>query len=366
MNAFDIAQLRLANHQLTAPRFTHPAEVAAWFGAIQAQDYAQAKWALGIRVPGATEETIEQAFADKSVVRTSLLRGTLHVVAAADIRWLLTLVGPRRIAACATLYKKEALDDATFDLCKDLLINSLQGGNQLTREELSSVFGQAGIEATGFRLSHIIQRAAFSQLLCYGTRRGASPTFTLLDEWIAPSRPLSREEALAELAKRYFTSHGPATLPDFAWWSGLTLKEAKQGLELNKSVLVCETLDGETYWLSPATTAPQPPNPDTQILAGFDEYVLGYRNRSICLPEAYTRQVITVNGIFNPTIVQNGRVLGTWARMHKKDSVVVTKKLFGPVSQATDQEIQTAAERYSHFVRKPLVVAENGFAAQGF
>jgi hypothetical protein len=319
----EILAHRLRNQQLAGTNYTTPAEIAACLGAVQAQDYAQSKWAFGVRLPGLQDADVEQAFANRTIIRTSLLRGTLHIVAARDVRWLLTLVAPRIIASCAARYKELELDEALLSKAKTIIGKVLDGGNQLTREEISHALAQHQILATGVRLSFIIQRAAFDQIICYGTRRGNEFTFTLLDECVPAKASKPREEALAELAQRYFNSHGPASLPDFAGWSGLTLTDAKIGLEQVKSTLYASVVKGQSYWGPLAGETYNERLLSIYLLPAFDEYLIAYRDRSLCLDSIYTSRVLTTNGIFYPIIVVEGQVIGTWKRLVKKDKVLV-------------------------------------------
>src|SRR5713226_2242979 len=228
MTNLDIAHRRLHNQLITRPMFEKPDDVVKWLGAVQAQDYAGAKWALGLRMQGVTDDVIEQAFADGAIIRTHVMRPTWHFVAPADIRWMLALTAPR---INAYYNRKLELDDAVFRHSNAVLAKALQGGKQLTRSELASVLQLAGIAADNLlRSTYIIMRAELDGIVCSGARRGKQFTYALLDERVPQTRNLDRDEALAEFARRYFTSHGPATLQDFVWWSGLAAADAKAGL----------------------------------------------------------------------------------------------------------------------------------------
>ncbi|HEX8922520.1 MAG TPA: winged helix DNA-binding domain-containing protein, partial [Pyrinomonadaceae bacterium] len=250
MTTLDIAHRRLSNQQISGTLFKKPSEIVGWLGAVQAQDYLGSLWALGLRTQHAVEEEVEQAIAAGTIVRSWPLRGTLHYVAAADIRWMLKLGAPRTIARAASRYRELELDEATFAKSNRVLARALQGGKQLTRLELAAALNRAGIPTDGQRLIHLLNRSALDGLTCYAARRGKQFTFALLEEWVAEARTLERDEALAELARRYFTSRGPATLQDFVWWSGLTTADARAGLEMAKPHLTKEIIKGQTYWVS--------------------------------------------------------------------------------------------------------------------
>jgi len=217
-----IAQQRLQNHHLSHPQLKRPDAIVAWLGAVQAQEYAGAKWALVQRMPGATDAAIEQAFTDGAILRTHLLRPTWHFVTPADIRWMLALTAPRVHALNAYYYRKCELDKTIFARSHDALVNALQGGKQLMREEVRTVLEQAGIATKGdLRFAYLMMHAELDGIVCSGARRGKQFTYALVEERVPPTRKVDRDEALAELVKRYFTSHGPATVQDFTWWSGL-------------------------------------------------------------------------------------------------------------------------------------------------
>lgn len=351
MTPKDIANYRLFNQHIASPHLKESGQLVAWLGAMQAQDYAGAKWSIGLRLPDATDTDIEQAIADRTIVRTWPMRGTLHFVAAADVRWLLKLLTPRVIAQTAGRSRQLELDEAIFAHSKQLFAGALQGGKHLTRAEMQQTLEEAGISTAGQRGYHILVRSAQDGLICFGVPQGKQQTFTLLDEWIAPTKALARDEALAELARRYFTGHGPATVHDLARWSGLTLTDARAGLEQVKTQLRQETVNGQTYWLSPDIPASPTESPTAYLLPGFDEYLLGYTDRSAVLEPAHAPKIVPGNnGMFMPTVVIDGRVAGLWKRTLKKDKLILILSPFASFSQAESQAINPAAERYRYFM----------------
>jgi hypothetical protein len=348
---------------MKAQKFEEVGQVVAWLGAAQAQDYPGTLWALGLRMHHATEATIEQAIADRRIVRTWPMRGTLHFVAAEDIRWMLALLTPRVVAGSAGRYRQLELDEATFSKSRIVITRALEGGNQLIRAELFQVLEQNNISAAGQRGIHILSRLSQEGLLCFGSHQGKQPTFVLLDEWLPQGKQLAGEEALAELAKRYFTSHGPATLQDLVWWSGLKVSEARAGLEMVKADLREEVVNGQTYWLSTTELPDWESQEDAvYLLPGFDEYLLGYRDRSVVLhPDHAQRIVPGNNGMFMPTIISNGRVVGTWKRTFTKaNTVTFTPEFFTPITEAQTQALESAAARYARFVNRTLVYSQVG------
>lgn len=289
------------------------------------------------------------------------MRGTLHFVAPADIRWMLALLTPRVIAGQRGRHRQLELDQPTFDRSRDVLTRALEGGRQLTRDALYETLEAAGISTAGQRGIHILGRLAQDGLLCFAARQGKQQAFALLEEWVPPARMLERDEALAELAGRYFTSHGPATVPDFTWWSGLTVADAKVGIELAAPRLEREVIDGQDYWLSAEAQsempAVSPASPTAWLLPPFDEYTVAYKDRSAVHDPAHGG-LMSSNGIFYPIIVLDGRVAGTWKRVFKKSSVMITLSPFAPLKKKELQAVAVAAERYGAFLGMPAVLEE--------
>ncbi len=357
MTSSDIARQRLHNQRISGSTFEQPADVVAWLGAVQAQDYLGALWAVGLRMRNAVEADIEQALANRTIIRTWPMRGTLHFVAAADIRWMLELLTPRIVAGSARrIHQQFGLDEAAFARSKDLFVRALEGGKQLTRNAMYEALETGGIATTSGRGLHILWRVAQDGLICFGAREGKQQTFALLAEWAPMAKRMARDEALAGLARRYFTSHGPATLQDFAWWSGLTTADAKAGLEMAKRFLAQEISDGQTYWLAPSMPAAKDSSPTGYLLPAFDEYTVAYKDRSAVLSLEYAKHANYRHGIFNPTIVVNGQVVGTWKRTIEKDEVVVTPSPFAKLKRAETRAFAEAASRYGEFLGASVVL----------
>jgi hypothetical protein len=280
--------------------------VVAWLGAVQAQDYHAAKWALGLRLKGATDETVERAFTTGSILRTHLLRPTWHFVAPTDIRWMLDLTAPRIHAASAYQYRKLDLDSKVFRRTRVALTKALQGGRQLTRDELRDVLAREGIAVRGLeRMAHIMMSAELDGLVCSGGRSGKQFTYALLEERVPKSKTLKRDEALAELVKRFFVSHGPATIQDFVKWSGLTTVDAMRGLEPVKAELSHQVVDRRAYWFStmmPSAkmkTFTAAKTPIAFLLPNYDEFTVGYRNDRGAVDVERTQMT------YNPLVVVN-------------------------------------------------------------
>jgi hypothetical protein len=278
-----IAHRRLASQQIARPNSKTPAEVVAWLGAVQAQDYLGALWAVGLRVPNATEQSVEQAIAARQIVRTWPMRGTIHFVAPPDARWMLELLAPRVILGTQSRLRQLDIDAQVLSRSADILAQALEGGQQLTRTALYELLAEGGIAASGSRGLHILGQLSMQGLLCFGARAGKQPTFTLLGEWAPEARSLPRDEALARLALRYFRGHGPATIKDLMWWSGLTTAEVKTGLAQAGSKLRCEKIDSQEYYFDPEVPTGLDEDRRAFLLPPFDEFLVGYRDRSAML-----------------------------------------------------------------------------------
>lgn len=348
MPSATIAQRRLQHQQLAGTAFSTPLEIVRHLGAVQAQDYPMSKWAVGVRLPGTTEAAVEDALNRAEIIRTHILRPTWHLVAAADLRWLLALTAPHVKAATASMDRQLGLDDATVARSQNRIAAALAGGNHLTRPELMAVLAKDGLATHDNRPAHLMYRAELDGLVCNGIQRGRHHTYALVDERIAPTPPLTRTEARAELARRYFLSHGPATLPDFAWWSGLPMADARAGLEAVQPLLVAEVIEGKTLW-HPASTAPAAA-PALHLLPCFDEYTVSYKDRSAAIHPAHAPLAMTGNGIFRPIIVLDGRVVGLWKRAVVKNRLILEPTFFENWDPGREAELRAAAERYGRFL----------------
>jgi hypothetical protein len=356
MTNLDIIRQRLHNQLLTQHPFEQPADVVRWFGAMQGEDYTGGLWALGLRLPETSEADVEQAVVKRTVVRTWPMRGTLHFVASEDIRWMLKLLTPRVIARSAGLYRKAGVDDAIFAQSRDVLIKALQGSKQLTRRAMFQVLEDNHISTANQRGRQITVQLAQEGLICFGSREGKQPTFVLLDEWVPTAKMMERDEALAELTRRYFASHGPASVHDFAWWSGLTMADVKAGLEMAQEYLVKEVIDGQTYWLSssmPTTKVASPTSPTAYLLPPVDEFTVAYKDRSPIADPPYAQLSSEDLGA---TIVVDGKLVGTWKRTFRKGTVVIAVNPFTTLTAAEDEVIAAAARRYGEFLKMPVVL----------
>jgi hypothetical protein len=354
MTPAGILRHRLENQALARATFPTPEEVVAWFGAVQAQDYLGALWALGLRMRGATQASVEDAETRRAIVRTWPMRGTLHFVAAADARWLTQLLAPRVIERNASRLRREVnVDAAVIARCRDIVTRALAGGRRLERAALYQALEAKRIATGGSRGLHILGWLAMEGTLCLAGRSGKQHTFALLDEWIPPSRRLERDAALAELATRYFTSHGPATAQDFAWWAGLTARDAHRAIEGAGPRLAREVMDSREYFRGPPLRRrlARQGAPLVKLLPAFDEYTVAYDDRAVLLRGATRANAV---GLLSPVVIADGCVIGNWKRTLRPDAVQVAAKLLRAPTPAQREALAQAARALGDFLELPV------------
>jgi hypothetical protein len=366
MEKEDIASSRLSNQHINLNSSVEsPGDVLASLGAIQAQDYPAALWAIGLRCgDGMTKAEVEEAIADREISRTWLMRGTLHFASSPDIHWMLKLFAPRLLNTAIARDKHLGLGDDVITKAEDLFAKALKGNKQLTRDQLYGVLEKGGVDIAGQLGYHLLYRAAWDGLICFGAHEGKQPTFELLNERISQRSELSTGQALAELASRYFTSHGPATIKDYVWWSGLKTSDAKAGIEEASPRLASEEIDGKTYFMARNLPRPDKESGRVHLLPAFDEYLVGYSDRSAMLGNADTQRMLRSgkivfthsNGIFLPVVVADGEVVGTWKGSKKKDKVLVTIRPFAKLDDERTKGVREAAMRYENFLEVPVAM----------
>jgi hypothetical protein len=340
---------RLSNQCLTRVRHRTPADLVAWFGAVQAQEYRPAKWGLSLRLPdGTTDARIERALSDGSILRTHVLRPTWHFVAAADLRWMLDLTAARIHRAMATYRRHAGLGEKELTRAIAVIERGLEK-RALTRAELRAALARGGITANSMQMAYHSMYAELEGVVCSGPRRGPLHTYALFAERVPRARRLPRDEALAELTARYFRSHGPATIADFVWWSGLTVADAKRGLEINRAK--SDTIDGRTYWTIGRARPPAPAQGTAYLLPIYDEYLVAYRDRA-AVPHgpAKVGAGAETSVTFQHAMIVDGRVAGTWRTTAgpsgAKPALFPTRRL----SASQRRSLAGAVERYERFV----------------
>ncbi len=354
-HAPQITRRRLANQLIARSSSATPLAVAQHMGAMQAQDYYGTLWALGLRT-GLTEAEVIQSIENAEIVRTWPQRGTLHVVPAIDAKWLVSLSEERLIKGAARRRQALGLTDEILGKARDTLMDALQGRKLISRPQILEILENAGISTKSGRGYHILWYLSQTGVTVVGPMEGKQQTFALLDEWVPNARTLSREVGIAELARRYFMSHGPAMIKDFIWWSGLTAGDAKAGLAANKSVLTSEKMEGDEYWFAEDTQITADQEGDF-LLPGFDEYMLGYKNRDAALPAEHAEKVCPgKNGMFLSTIILGGQVVGTWKRTIRKNRVEIELNPFTKLSKSDLARLQRPADEYGSFLNRPEVL----------
>lgn len=351
MTPNEIILHRLVNQQIAESKFSKPDEIVSWMVAMQAQEYAMAKWAIGLRGPDLQDKDVDSAFNDGAILRTHLLRPTWHFVTPRDIRWLLVLTAPQIKVISAYMFRKLELDSKVFNRTNDILAKALEGGRHLTRTILNLSLKRSKIIADGLRLGYIMMYAEIDGIICSGARQGKQFTYALLDERapLAKGTPrFSREEALAELTQRYFTSRGPATVQDFAGWSGLSVTDARSGLASVGSQFTSEVTSGREYIFSPAI--PKRMRRTTFLMADYDEYGMSYKDRSaIYDPKNSTLEMRGGNPIFNHVIVIDGVFGGSWQQTVKGSKVEIKTAPYKALSKNQDDALHKATNRYLSF-----------------
>jgi len=371
--ALRMAALLLTEHLALAGR--RPGSVAGvveWFGAMQAQDLASGLWSLGVRLPGLTSTDVVAALERGEAVRTWPMRGTLHLVPGRDARWMVELMAGRVGGAARTRRAQLGLSDADAERGAEILGTALAGGGRLTRAQCLAALDGAGLATDGQRGYHLLGFAAQRGVVCLAPNLGTEQSFVLLDDWVPGQlvlgRDLDRDQALATIAVRYFRSHGPTTRADLAGWTGLTLADVRRGIDvaLADGRLGALSLDGVDLYADPELLdAPPagPPVPQLLVLPGFDEYLLGYKDRSLMLaPEHFQAVVPGGNGVFQSTVVRAGRVVATWRRTTRRDRVTVDVGLLDGVPERPDQaDLERAFAPYATFVGLPVLVRPTGW-----
>ena len=352
-----LVETRLRHQGLTGAPRTSAREIVEWLGAVQAQDYTGAAWALAIRSRGLTLADVDRALASGAIIRTHVLRPTWHFVTPADLRWMLALTGPRVKALMNTYDARLELDARTYTRARKVFARAVEGGLHLTRAELAAALARAKIVATGQRLAHLVIDAELAAVVCSGPRRGTQFTYALVDDHVPAVAPLTRDAALAALATRYFRSHGPATVHDFSWWSGLTIKDARAAIALADVS---------------AAVLPGPPAPDRAkgahyLLPNYDEFLIAYRHRDAVLDPARARNFgVFTSAEYPHQIVLHGRVAGSWRREVTSREVRATLRPYVPASKSDIHALTLQATRLGTFlgcravapVERPIRISE--------
>lgn len=352
MELHEISNMRIASQGIEPGQNKSVKDLVSWMGALQAQDLAMAQWAIGTRINGSTIDEIEAAFNRGDIIRTHVMRPTWHFASADDIHWLLDLTAPRIKSSLQTRHRELGLSTELLLKSEAIIENVISEKGFAPREDITLKLNEAGIRTDGNRLSHILFSAELEKIVCSGPLKKNKQTYALLDERAANKKKFTRDEALAELAKRYFKSHGPATLKDFIWWSGLSTGDARKAIDFVKSDFISEVTNSETYWFCDSLSAFKKNKTSVFLLPAFDEFLISYTDRSASISNVNNKKAISNNGIFWPVIVESGQVIGIWKRRIKKDSVLIEAETFGSVNKNKKLLIEKAAYQYGHFLKK--------------
>jgi hypothetical protein len=353
-----IADARLQNQCISKPRYRQAADVVEWLGAVQAQEYEAAKWGLGLRMTGGADEAVERAFEQGRILRTHVMRPTWHFVTPTDIRWLQELTAPRVHRLLAVYNRRLELDARTLTRGTAIVERALRDKRYLTRAELGERVRRAGYALDGMRLAHLAMYAELECVICSGPRRGKQFTYALVADRAPKARRLSRDEALAELSRRFFRSHGPATIRDFVWWSGLTTPDAKRGLEVIRAAR--QEVDGCSYW-TVGRASPLPTKvPLAHLLPIYDEYLVSYRDR-LAVPHgpATIGSGTGVTVSFWHALVIAGQIAGTWRTTRNAQGISIAATMLRRLTARERRALADAAERFGRFAAVPTAMVRS-------
>ena len=365
MDAQQIARRRIRNSRLTGKRFAAPDEAVRWHLAMQAQEYGPAMWSIGQRSKGLREADVDGAITDGTIVRTHVLRPTWHLVARDDIRWLLALSGPRVQQGNTGRLRQLELDARTLARTEKIVASALEGGNRLTRDELGLEFDRRKLDPGGQRMPYLLMHCELVGLIGSGGRKGKQQTYALLDERVpAGGRRLDRDEAVVELVHRYLASHGPATVKDLSWWSGLTMTDLRAALGSLEDEVSSDEVDGLTFWSAASERSRRPPAArGVHLLQTYDELVVGYTesrfhgDTSSDLARQAWNDRTYPTGVF----LLHGRVGGHWRRTIEAKRASASFHTYGRIGDADARTLESAATRLGRFLGLPVSVEISRF-----
>lgn len=343
--------IRPYHQQLSNPRFDDPKKVVGWLGAVQAQNYSMAKWAIGIRLKAGNLQTVEQALQKGEILRTHVMRPTWHFVTAEDIHWMLALSAQRIRSANNWIAEngKLGITEKHYCQCNRLLEKILEGHKHLTKEEVRLELNQSGFPVDKDQITRFLIHAETARLVCSGIDKNQKPTYTLLEERVPPVSPLSKEEALAKLAQNYFRSHSPASLQDFIWWSGLSATEARQAIGSIRSELISDQSTPQELFIHESSSGTISTDETLHLLPSYDEYLLGYKDRSAIIQPEHYAKAYNAWGIFYPVILHRGKIIGNWQKTGKGKGLKIETSFFSPSQNPPAPLIQAAIEKYKEF-----------------
>jgi hypothetical protein len=354
MTLKEISNNRLCSQKVASPEFKTSKEIVGWMGAMQAQDYSMAKWAIGVRLIDPVEKSIEASIDIGEILRIHVLRPTWHFISADDIYWMLKLSAPKIKSSLKSRHKGLGLNESVIRTTQTIMEKKLLKESSVTREELADEFTRANIRTDENRLSHILFRAELDGLVCSGPLKNKKLTYCLLKDRVPYKNDLPREEALAELAKRYFSSRCPATLEDFIWWSNLSVTDGRNALNSIKPAFLPEKIKEVTYWIPDSYSGQPLKKGSVHLLPAYDEFLISYRNRSSSLSSSDNKRTVSNNGIFYPAIVIDGQVVGLWKRTTQKDKIFVKADFFKTPDDKISKMVEMKSELFGQFLGKEI------------
>lgn len=353
MDEREVVARRMRNTGLLGPPASDWQDVVRRFGAMQAQDYGPAKWSLGQRVRGLSDDDLDRALNEGTILRTHALRPTWHFVLPEDIRWVLGLTGPRIHAKNSTAYEQLDIDVKLGARSNRLIERALRGGNHLTRKELQSVLLEGGIETDSRRLGYLTAYAELDAVICSGALSGKRHTYALLEERAPRALELSADDALMELTLRYFTSHGPATIKDFAWWSSLKVSDIKRGLEMVRAKITSAEVDGRIYWYPSGSRKPALKSPVVHLLQAYDEYIVAFPETKGLLNLKGIARSLADRTLYLGVVMLDGQIAGHWKRTVTNTSVRFDIALYRPFKGKQKENLGRAVEEHGKFLGLP-------------
>lgn len=341
---------RIQNQHIGSNRLKTPNELANHMGAIQAQDLASAKWAMAIRLPGIAMEAIETSINACEIVRTHILRPTWHIVSATDYFPLLKLTAPNIIKSLKSRHQSLELDEKFFNKSTPLLEQMLSNETHLTRFDITNKIADVIPHMDSARINHLLLRAELDGIICSGKIQNGQHTFALTSERLPPPGIFDKEGTMKMLAQKYFASHGPATIADYNWWSGLPMVDCRKSVDMIKSQLDSITIDSKELWFLKGTGNVEVESSElVYLLPAFDEFLISYKDRSLVITSEAHKKAVSINGVFRPVIVYKGKVIGIWSRALKKDKLQITTHFFAPQSSKVHKLVSRASEKFAGY-----------------
>lgn len=346
-----ISNTRVLSQQLADPQFDNPRDLVSWMGAVQAQDYAMSKWALGIRLKTATMQDIDASLRKGEILRTHIMRPTWHLVAAEDIRWMLELSGKRIKSAVRSYGKYFDWSEEMYFKCFRSIEKILEGHDGMTKQEIESELAKTGIVTDTMKMNHLLMSAEAEGIVCSGIDKGKKTTYALLDERVPSTGELHKEEALARLAGKYFQSHSPASLQDFVWWSGLPIAEARKAIHLIEADLISDRFAPRELYVHGSYGIDLTTDDNLHFLPSYDEYLISYKDRTSVLDLQHHPKAFSNNGIFHPVILYRGKIVGNWTKSIRKGQLKIETSFFDKNIRINKKQIARAEDKYFNFVR---------------